>query len=402
MNVTTAVEDVWHQGTIDKTAAWSYYIAANYIGVALCTILMFSVWKNHRKTSIDVLIAGLCSGCLWMSITCGSQCLVSVIHHYFYGSDIACQLEAFFHVSAILVQFFMVTTIALRSYLAVVRQYTISLSLSYGLVLSIWITCVLVTYLLSLVSPIYLMTAGTYCFFGFSSPAIAYWLLPGLVVSLLTMIICYIAIWQTFRASTKRVAPSLSIPQPTTNETKEHGEGTTGRSEPADSQHMVAPAVVPIATIGAVQATALTGSASLPITSIAQESIQQKMIMTVALRSAWFIAVLLGGWFFAAIASVYELDVGLTPEWLVTAVGVAGVTHSIAVPLTYAYSSKFHLKTMRHVIQCQWRLCCRRSKNPNAAFSVASANPTSSMQKSLETVGTKSKPVLQPLQIQIR
>jgi len=35
---------------------------------------------------------------------------------------------------------------------------------------AIWATCAAVTYGLGSISPLYLMTAGTYCFFEFASP----------------------------------------------------------------------------------------------------------------------------------------------------------------------------------------------------------------------------------------
>jgi len=114
---TNGTFDQWSIGTEYKPAIWGYYIFFNYFGVFLCGTLMFSVFRNPRKTSVDILIGALCSGCLWMSLTCGSQCLANLVHNYFYGGDIACKLEAFFHVSAILVQFFSVAAISIRSYL---------------------------------------------------------------------------------------------------------------------------------------------------------------------------------------------------------------------------------------------------------------------------------------------
>jgi hypothetical protein len=143
----------WTKGTLNKEAIWTYYVIANYSGVFLCAVLMYSVYRNPMKTSTDILIGGLCSGCLLMSLTCGSQCLASLIYRYFYGGNIACQMEAFFHISAILVQFFSVALIAVRSYYAVVKGVNMSLRTAMWLCAGVWALCVLVTYLLSLISP---------------------------------------------------------------------------------------------------------------------------------------------------------------------------------------------------------------------------------------------------------
>lgn len=118
------------------------------------------------------------------------------------------------------------------------------------------------------------MEAGTYCFFGFSSPAIDYWLIPGLAIALGIQAFCYIQIYRTVKSSENLVY-----------------------------QH----------------------------SSDASASARKEM----ARRAFMFFIVLLLGWIFAAVAAIWELGYGITPEWLVTAVGVAGTTHSDLVPLIY-------------------------------------------------------------------
>src|SRR5579864_4914713 len=97
----------WNIGTLDKQGIWTVYILFNALGVIGCLMLVVGIggMRTRRRTSADVLVANLCLGCIWMSLTCGSQCLVSAVHRYFWGGDWACSLEAFFHISAILVQF---------------------------------------------------------------------------------------------------------------------------------------------------------------------------------------------------------------------------------------------------------------------------------------------------------
>ena len=165
---------------------------------------MYSVNKNPRRSSNDILIFGLCSGCLWMSVTCGSQCLANVIYGYFVGGRIACKLEAIAHVSAILVQFFCVSLIAMRSYLEIVHNYKLSIRVSVIAVISVWMVCIVTTCCLSLVSPIYLMSAGTYCFFEFRSPAIADWLLTMLLLATFLNAFCYQRIFSYVKRHTAR------------------------------------------------------------------------------------------------------------------------------------------------------------------------------------------------------
>jgi len=163
--------DTWTIGSLHKDVIWGYYVSANYLGVGLCAMLMISTKRSSNgapSASLDTLMGGLASACLWMSATCGSQCLVSLIYKYFYGGTIACKLEAFFHISAILAQFLHVTAISGRAYLVVVKRYTMTVKQARGVVVAIWSLCIAITYGLSYVSPIYLMSAGTYCFFGFS------------------------------------------------------------------------------------------------------------------------------------------------------------------------------------------------------------------------------------------
>jgi len=294
--------------------------------------LMYSVYANPKRNGTDILISGLCSGCLLMSVTCGTQCLLSMIHGRFYGGDLACQIEAIAHVSSILTQFFCVAGIAIRSYLLVVRKYDLATSLALKITVSVWVVCIVLTGLFSLFSPIYLMSNGTYCFFGFSSFAIAGWLLPGLVVALGVMCVCYCRIWQEFKRTTLIMEAALRILGPRAE------DSCSGEATPS--------------TRGTSRSTA-----SRSLTENARRDISH---VAVARRSALFIVILLLGWGFAAVTAIYELTVGQATEWLVTAVGVGGVSHSWWVPIMYAYTSDFHKKTMKKLFG--WMLIPLRGK----------------------------------------
>jgi hypothetical protein len=380
----------WNRGTMMKPGIWGFYVVSNYLGVCLCALLMWSVWRNPRKTATDILVAGLCSGCLWMSLTCGTQCLISWVVDCFFGGALACQLEAFFHVSAILTQFFCVAAIAVRAYILVVHGYNLSLRQAGVLVGVIWFVCTVTTILLSLVSPIYLMSAGTYCFFAFGSPAIAGWLVPGLVLAIAVMVFCYVQIYRAARQNATDIRPYQAAAEPDLLRGAEP-EGAVG-AEPAQDQPYYSSngkdsnnervgstptAPNPGATTkggdGAAAASAelsVEAEAGRPFRarSGGLGSVSSDMLpLMVARHCALFLAVLILGWAFAAVAALYELTVGEASQWLVTAVGVGGVQHSIWVPLTYAYTSDFHRRTMLGVFR---RLTCR---SPIDAYVTAAA-----------------------------
>src|SRR5689334_18938995 len=120
--------DEWNIGTFDKDFLWSFYSSVNYVGAILCAVLMWSFYKSKNRTAGDILIGGLLSGCALMSVPCATQCflnLVSRTNTFQYGR-LACQLEAMFHVSSIMVQFFCVSLIGWRSYMAVILRKEVS------------------------------------------------------------------------------------------------------------------------------------------------------------------------------------------------------------------------------------------------------------------------------------
>jgi len=230
-------------------------------------------------------------------------------------------------VSSILTQFFCVAGIAIRSYLLVVRKYDLAVRLALKITASVWVTCIVLTGLFSLFSPIYLMSNGTYCFFGFSSFAIAGWLLPGLVLALGVMTVCYYKIWKEFKKTTAIMETALRI-------LRRKSEMTDPETE------------IDLETPGDMSSPPKKAPSTF-LRSFTENARRDISHVHVARRSALFIAVLLLGWGFAAVTAIFELTVGHATEWLVTAVGVGGVSHSWWVPIMYAYTSEFHKKTMK-------------------------------------------------------
>ena len=297
MNETTSnVYDEWNIGTLERKGIWGYYIAANYLGVILSCILLYSIIieirnnkNNYRKNSpVEIFIGGLCTGIIYMAISCGSQCLINVIANRFYGNEIACKLEALFHVSSILVQFFSAAMIAIPTLLKIGWDYNMSNRTAMAIMIFMWMSCITITVSLMIVSPIYLMANGLYCFYEFKSPAIAGWLLPGLLLSLIVMVVSYSGIYYFYKK---------------------------------------------------------IGNAVNSISSSGEEEYRSNL-KSIILRSTMFVLILLLCWGFAAITSIYELTVGKATEFLVSAVGVGGVTHSFIVPIFYAYINKPHRRRM--------------------------------------------------------
>lgn len=275
--------DPWNIGTLHKTGIWAFYAASNLLGVVCCCVLCWAVHRNKQRRNEDIFIAGVASGCITLSVTCGIQCICNAVAGRFYGGDVACRAEAIAHVSSILTEFFCTACISLDVFfrLIVLKPYaTLPAHYAEWTIVGIWCTCLLVTALASLVSPIYLMSAGTYCFFGFSSFAIAGWLVPGLVVSLGSMLYCHVRIVRHLTQHCRQVS--------------------------RDMVSMTEPEV---------------------------------WRMHLRWRSTLFMLLLLLGWGFAAVTTIDELAVGRAAEWLVTAVGVGGVSFSWAAPLLYALTT---------------------------------------------------------------
>jgi hypothetical protein len=334
---------------------------------------MVSVCVNEDRTAHDVLVFGLCSACLWMSLTCGMQCLLSVIARCFFGGDLACKFEAFFHVSAIVTQFFMDTAIAMRVYVEVVHGKHMSVRQAVWTVIVIWVVCIGVTLLCSIYSPIYIMTAGTYCFFGFGSAAIAYWLVPALGLALGAMAFYFYKTYRTFRQSQETLITMRNRPIEKVKPPRHRQRPNT------DTSSSVAPVASPIAIPVAAKAAfeQFEVSNDGPIVSIeieapptaeyegdafADEATKAEgQLFWVILRASILVAGLFVGWAFAAVTAIYELSKGESSEWLVTGVGVGGVLHSVWVPLTHAYFTAFNRAFMiRLFCCCLVRLKCAK------------------------------------------
>jgi hypothetical protein len=263
---------------MSETVIGSVYVIFNFSGVvANLGLLWYFKYRVHPLNSHHIFLGNYALGCIILSITCGMQCLLGLTNgSEFYGGEIACGVEAYFHISSILVQFFSVTMMCVRNYLETIHGKHIRNYQAYIICVVIWGACIGVTLGLATISPVYLMSNGVYCFFDFSSPAIAYWLLPSLIISILVMTALYTRIFLVARKIFKSHAQSVA-------------------SFDASAEYAA----------------------------------------RLARRSFSTVALVLICWSPAGITSVYELTVGRTPPSLVTLVGVMGTLHSLLVPIIY-------------------------------------------------------------------
>lgn len=293
----------------------SYYVFANFVGAWLCLLLVIAVARKLRKgTAADVFLLGLCLGCIFMSVTCGIQCLANLINGgQFYGGDVACQLEATFHISSILVQFMSTACIGLVHYFAVVHMSKWpGLGAAFVIQFLIIVLGISGTLLTGKYSILNLM-GRLYCFYQFGSPAIAYWLTLVLSVALIVIIFTYVSIFRVFYATRRQV------------------------------QRMV------------------RGRAALD-----EETIRA------GIKSSLLVLTLLIGWICAAIATIYELSRNEpTPDGLVVAVGIGGVSHSVFVPIIYGYFvNRNHANDFLYLLCCGY--CIQRGSVSSYSASISS------------------------------
>lgn len=295
--------DEWNIGNMNKEGIWAFYVATNFLGVLLCSLLIFVVLRNEKRSGSDIFACGLASGCLTMSVTCSIQCLLNITSQRFYGGVIACKVEAIAHISAIVTEFVCVALISINMYAETSLKKKAKHSTIFAIVVIVWILCTAITCLLSIISPIYLMSAGTYCFFAFSSVAIAGWLIPVLLISLMVMLFCHYKLMRYF----SRMLPS--------NETQVFSTRTPRLTR-----------------------------------------LQDIIIQQFQWRSTLFIIALFFGWGFAIVACVFEFVQQQTSEWLVTAVGTGGVFFSVLAPLVFFATSPRAMKCFQrkhdgHIIE---------------------------------------------------
>jgi hypothetical protein len=282
--------DPWIKGTPElKSFALGFYTIVNFLGVLINSILIWSILRSRDKTSRDIFIAGLSSGCLVMSGACATQCALnySSSRHRYQYEGVACYFEAYFHVSAIIVQFMNIMMIAWSSYASVINRKSISTTVAAVWVIMIWMSEALGVAVLSRFSKVILMPDGAYCFFDFTSVVIVYWFTPVMLLTLSFIVYFYFKIYRLAQASNTVIKINGQDPM-----TGPNGDRT---------------------------------------------------VRGIALRSMIFVGVFFIGWFPAVITCVYAVIHGYATEPLDIYLAISGSTHSVLQPLAYGiYNRNLH------------------------------------------------------------
>lgn len=314
------VMQAWHKGSLEKSALWSIYTSLNIVGSIFCLIGLVAIGALKNRSSNDVFVAGLLFGCFTMSVACGIQCLLNLIDNkgYFSWGPTACEWEAFFHVASILTQFLSIFMIGIRNYVAVVRGYQMTLKAAVCFQIGVIALGWGGTAIFAKFSDVYLLPAGVYCLYAPLSPAMLYWFVPTMLISLLTLILAYVAIF----IETRRLQRALQrLPSAAVN-------STGGAERPASRIDVPARSSTP-----SLYAQVSTNTPSQAATG----SPSALLGAQVARRSVIYVLVFLIGWGPGVLLVAWELFVGVANEYLDSLLGVNGSTHSVVVPLLYAY-----------------------------------------------------------------
>jgi len=177
-----------------RTAAWAVYLCMNALTYYFNINLIISIFRlKKKKTSIDVLLAGLASGFVISSTGCFFPCLFNLMNTF---QDQMCFFEAYLHIVGMVVQFLNVATIAFRTYLGITRKITtFTIKRVYLAVLFSWILSFGGTFIFGLFSEIYLVASGTFCFYTWTSVALLAWAWPVAALSGFCMSYWY---WKIF------------------------------------------------------------------------------------------------------------------------------------------------------------------------------------------------------------
>ena len=208
-------DDPWEIGHLfSHRGMWAFYSISNFLGAVENIILIWALLQAKNKRAVDVFLIAHAQGCAMMSIPCATQCAINWASgtNRFQRGWVACEIEAFAHVSAIMVQFFAITMMAVCNYLSVVHSYHIRVQTAWIVVAGMWTVGEAVTYGLASASDVVLMPAGAYCFYDFKSPLIYAWFAPVMVGGLIVTAFCFAAIFRVTNRTIANVQHNISGP----------------------------------------------------------------------------------------------------------------------------------------------------------------------------------------------
>lgn len=293
--------DIWDKGSLNKTGLWSFYTVANLTGSLACAIPLIMIYQSAKKTAGDIYFGLLCIACILMSTPCGIQCGINLFSGtgvFQYGTY-ACNLEAYFHVSSIILQFHSTALISWNFYNVVVLQKHVTTRKACIISAVSFSIAGIGTAILGHFSENYLMPSGVYCFYQFTSPVMAYWFVPTLVICAGLICYWYFKIWQEVRKTEN-------------NAEKTFGPISSPIKKPREQNNFVV-----------------------------QNNAAKQNQIDIAKQFFLFVLALLVGWFPAPIGTIFEFVTGTMTEWLDIFVGVDGTMHTWFVFLIYGRKQNY-------------------------------------------------------------
>jgi len=177
--------------TFHPVGAWSIYLFLNTLAYYFNINLVISIFRlQNKKTTIDILLAGLASGFLISVTGCFFPCFLNLIMNGAAFLDQVCFTEAYLHVVGMVIQFLNVAGIAFRTYVGVsTKKPTFTPKKAYLTVFFSWIIAFSGTYLFGYFSDVSLVTSGTFCFFSWTSIVLLGWAWP--IAAIAAFLMCY-------------------------------------------------------------------------------------------------------------------------------------------------------------------------------------------------------------------
>jgi hypothetical protein len=294
-------------------AQWAIYVVLNYLGAFLCTLALIALVSNAyfnvpngRKSrhAMHVANGALLSGCWIMSVPCATQSLLNWIYDRNTAEfgEVACKLEAYFRMVAIITQFYSNALIAAVPLFTTITMRDVRPVVMLQLVGLVWMGSTFLTLLATIGTHVSVQPAGAYCFPDFDSNMIRFWFAPSMLIALAFQTTSFVLICRGADKISKQANFPTNHPPPNTT----------------------------------TRAFAVTPS---PRTPEKQHRILRRLIRNAATTELIFFV----GWFPAIVAFCYALDPANDNHITIRldiGLAIPGSLHSVLVPMWLFYSQE--------------------------------------------------------------
>ncbi len=328
---------------ISLRTQWAIYVTLNYLGAILCTLALTALVSNayfnvpnRRKSrhAMHVANGALLSGCWIMSVPCATQCLLDLIFDRNTTSfgEVACKLEAYFHIVAIITQFYSNALIAGVPLFTIVTMRDVRPVAMIQLVGLIWIGSTFLTLLSTIGTRMSVQPAGAYCFPDFDSNMIRLWFAPSMLIALAFQTACFVMICR----GAVRISKQAESPAAMSTDNK----NSNGKN------------------IAASVALAFATPAMRPSPRVVEK--QYRVLRRLIRNAATTELIFFVGWFPAIVAFCYALNPANHNRITVRldlGLAISGSLHSVLVPLWLFYSQEGMRRWITSWI-CKPPCCC--------------------------------------------